>query len=60
MSAPVRGFSRLESDLEIRARILAKYPLAQQLSWETLDAFAERHGTAKRIVEDAGPAEVRR
>jgi hypothetical protein len=61
MTAPIRtGFRRLEHDAELRARILVREPRAQQLSFETLDAFAERYGLERRIVDDAGPPEVRR
>lgn len=61
MTAPRRiGFKRLESDADLRARIHAQYPLAHQLSWETIEAFADRHGIERRIVEDAGAPEVRR
>lgn len=46
------GFLRVETDQELRARIFARFPLQQQLSWETLDTYADRLGMARRIIED--------
>jgi len=45
---------------QLRARILARHPRAKQLPYETLEAFAERYGIERRIVEDASTPTVSR
>lgn len=54
MIAPARrGFTRLETDDEVQARIIAKLGLfaAMPRPGETLDQRADRLGLARRIVD---------
>ncbi len=49
-----QGFTRLETDAELLSRTREKIgiPTYSPMSGEPIDAFAERYGLQRRIVED--------
>jgi hypothetical protein len=55
MSAEPRGFTRMETDAELQARIVSKVGLfaAFPQPGETMDQRAERCGLQRRIVNGA-------
>lgn len=56
-----RAYSRLETDAELVARVTdVKGLLDVRNPYETIDAYAERHGLQRRIVWITPEAEVRR
>lgn len=51
-TSPVRrGYTRLETDAELLARIRAAHPGAGPWGGETVDNYAARMGMARKIVE---------